>query len=91
MMDLAGLDGPGREGIRMGLWGAAQAIAFGLGGMVGAGGSDLGRALLGSDALGFAAVFAAEAALFLISAAIATRIHLNGQEKSPPQPIGATA
>lgn len=91
MMDLAGLDGPGREGIRMGLWGAAQAIAFGLGGMVGAGGSDLGRALLGSDALGFAAVFAAEAALFLISAAIATRIHVNGQEKSLPQPIGATA
>jgi BCD family chlorophyll transporter-like MFS transporter len=89
MMDLAGLDGPGREGIRMGLWGAAQAIAFGLGGMVGAGGADIGRALLGSDAAGFAAVFTAEAALFGLSALIATRIHL----KAPalPPPMGATA
>jgi BCD family chlorophyll transporter-like MFS transporter len=96
MMDLAGLDGPGREGIRMGLWGAAQAIAFGLGGMVGAGGADLGRALLGSDAAGFAAVFMAEAALFAVSALLATRIHQRQPAGRPPHPtlpksMGATA
>ncbi|TVQ59345.1 MAG: MFS transporter, partial [Rhodobacteraceae bacterium] len=35
MMALAGAQAPGREGARMGLWGAAQAIAFGVGGFVG--------------------------------------------------------
>ena len=35
MMALAGAGANGREGMRMGLWGAAQAIAFGLGGFVG--------------------------------------------------------
>jgi BCD family chlorophyll transporter-like MFS transporter len=33
MMRLATEGAPGREGVRMGLWGAAQAIAFGLGGL----------------------------------------------------------
>ncbi len=32
MMGLAGGGGPGREGVRMGVWGAAQALAFGIGG-----------------------------------------------------------
>ena len=74
MMDLAGAGGPGRQGIRMGLWGAAQAIAFGLGGFSGALGLDLGRALLGSAPPAFLTVFAAEAALFALSAGIAWRI-----------------
>ena len=39
MMALAGAGGPAREGVRMGVWGAAQAIAFGLGGLTGAVGS----------------------------------------------------
>ena len=32
-----------REGVRMGLWGAAQAVAFGLGGILGTAASDLPR------------------------------------------------
>ena len=36
MMALAGGRGEGREGTRMGLWGAAQAIGFALGGLFGA-------------------------------------------------------
>lgn len=76
MMDLAGLGGRGREGIRMGLWGAAQAIAFGLGGLVGASGVDAGRALLAADADAYALVFTAEALLFLLSAGLALRIHM---------------
>ncbi len=43
----------------MGLWGAAQALAFGLGGLLGTGASDLARAAFGGPALAYAAVFAA--------------------------------
>jgi hypothetical protein len=35
MMALASAGGPGREGVRMGLWGASQAIGFALGGVHG--------------------------------------------------------
>ena len=73
MMALAGAGGPGREGIRMGVWGAAQAIAFGLGGLIGAVGVDVGRALTGSTPDTFTFVFAVEAALFLAAAALALR------------------
>jgi len=71
MMSLAGAAGAGREGIRIGLWGAAQAIAFAAGGFLGAVGVDLGRAWFGSDAPAFLAVFSAEALLFLVAAALA--------------------
>ncbi len=79
MLDLAGRGGmngePSRhEGIRMGLWGAAQAAAFGLGGFFGASAVDTGRHLLGSDAQAFELVFAIEALMFLAAAAIATRL-----------------
>jgi BCD family chlorophyll transporter-like MFS transporter len=72
MMGLASAD-RGREGIRMGVWGASQAIAFGLGGLIGAVGVDVGRALTGSIPQTFAIVFAAEAALFVLAASMALR------------------
>ncbi len=74
MMDLAGADGPGQEGIRMGLWGAAQAMAFGIGGLAGATGVDIGRRAFGTDAPAFALVFAVEAGLFVVAALVATRL-----------------
>lgn len=74
MMDLAGAGGGGREGIRMGLWGAAQAIAFGMGGFTGAVGLDTARALLPSTADAFVLVFAGEAILFIAAAVLALRI-----------------
>jgi BCD family chlorophyll transporter-like MFS transporter len=73
MMGLAGADGGNREGIRMGVWGAAQAIAFALGGLAGAVGLDLGRALIGSTPTTFMIVFAIQAMLFLVSATLALR------------------
>lgn len=73
MMQLAGAGGPGREGTRMGLWGAAQAVAAGAGGLIGAAAADLLRAATGSDAAGYGGVFLAEAALFLAAAALALR------------------
>ncbi|MFG5407497.1 PucC family protein [Piscinibacter sakaiensis] len=44
---LAGEGSDARAGVRMGVWGAAQAIAFALGGVGGAAASDLARWLLG--------------------------------------------
>jgi BCD family chlorophyll transporter-like MFS transporter len=74
MMGLAGQGRQAREGVRMGLWGAAQAIAFGLGGFLGAAAVDIARLLLGSPVAAYGTVFAAQAALFILSAALAARI-----------------
>ncbi len=48
MMNLVGRRRESREGVRMGLWGAAQAIAFGLGGFAGTLASDVARFVIGS-------------------------------------------
>jgi BCD family chlorophyll transporter-like MFS transporter len=74
MMILAGQGRRSNYGMRMGVWGAAQAVAFGLGGVLGTVALDLGRWLMASDAPAFAAVFTIEAGLFLVSALVATRI-----------------
>jgi BCD family chlorophyll transporter-like MFS transporter len=75
MMQLAsGPGGGGRDGVRMGLWGAAQAIAFGLGGLVGTVAVDLARLALGGAAPAYAVVFVGDAALFLAAAALALAI-----------------
>jgi BCD family chlorophyll transporter-like MFS transporter len=74
MMGLAGGGSPGREGVRMGVWGAAQAIAFAVGGFAGAAGVDVGRHLFGSVPDAFVAVFAVEAVVFLAAAALALRV-----------------
>jgi BCD family chlorophyll transporter-like MFS transporter len=71
MMALASDGGGSREGIRMGLWGAAQAIAFGLGGFLGTLAADLARHLLGSAVTAYASVFTLEGMLFLLSAVLA--------------------
>jgi BCD family chlorophyll transporter-like MFS transporter len=74
MMTLVAAGRRSREGVRMGLWGAAQAIAFGCGGFLGTVASDIARHLLGSPALAYSAVFACEATLFLLAALLAARI-----------------
>ncbi len=73
MMALAGAAGPGHEGVRMGVWGAAQAIAFGLGGLGGAVGVDVMRRVGDGAPSAFASVFAVEALIFLTAAALAWR------------------
>jgi len=74
MMGLAGEGGTGREGVRMGLWGAAQALAFALGGVLGTAASDLTRWLLADAGAAYALVFLADAALFLWAARLASRV-----------------
>jgi BCD family chlorophyll transporter-like MFS transporter len=74
MMALASSGSESREGVRMGLWGAAQAIAFGAGGFAGTIAADAARHLLGSPVAAYASVFAAEALLFVYAAWLALRI-----------------
>jgi BCD family chlorophyll transporter-like MFS transporter len=73
MMGLAGAGETTREGVRMGVWGASQAIAFGIGGLTGAVSVDFARAALGDDGAAFQLVFAIEAAAFVIAALLAVK------------------
>ncbi len=63
-----------REGTRMGLWGAGQALAMGAGGLVGAGAVDLAKWLSGSPFVAYASVFTGEAILFLVAAVLAAKV-----------------
>ncbi|KPF64196.1 bacteriochlorophyll synthase [Bosea sp. AAP35] len=74
MMRLVGQGKPERQGVRMGLWGAAQGVAFGLGGLLGASATDLARHVWGSPAPAYATVFTLEALLFVVSAGLALAV-----------------
>ena len=74
MMTLASEGRSKREGTRIGLWGAAQAFAFGLGGFLGTVGVDVSRALLDSAAPAYAIVFFVEGVLFVLAAVLAARL-----------------
>jgi MFS transporter, BCD family, chlorophyll transporter len=63
-----------REGIRMGLFGASQAIAFGAGGISGTLLADAMKLLTQSASMSYGIVFAVEAALFIAAAILAARI-----------------
>ncbi len=63
----------GATGTRMGVFGAAQAVAAGLAGLIATGTVDLLRAIL-PDAAAYGTLFAAEAALFLAAGLVAARI-----------------
>lgn len=71
MMAMAGGGGDGRAGLRMGVWGAAQALAFGLGGLVAGICVDLVALATGEMVFGYAIVFAGQAALFILAAMLA--------------------
>jgi BCD family chlorophyll transporter-like MFS transporter len=74
MMALAGEGRSAREGTRMGLWGAAQALAAGFGGLMGAALVDVMRAGSLDDASAFGTVFLMEAGLFVAAAYMALRV-----------------
>jgi MFS transporter, BCD family, chlorophyll transporter len=74
MMALAHRGEASGAGVRMGLWGAAQAVAFALGGLFSTTLVDSARYLFGSSAAAFGIVFCVEAALFVIAARLATRV-----------------
>ena len=94
MMTLAGRGRPGSEGVRMGIWGAAQALAAGLGGLAGAAATDVARWLLTSPGQAYAAVFVLQACVFLLAAWLApqaSRTLQDDRHDTAPQdtaPIG---
>lgn len=83
MMTLAGAGGA-REGVRMGLWGAGQAIAFGLGGFLGTAAADAARLATDSARAAYAIVFCIDGLLFLAAGLLAARIHHAGAERPRP-------
>ena len=89
MMELAHHGAPGSAGVRMGLWGAAQAVAFALGGVLGTFIIDAIRYFFGSPAAAFAIVFGVEALLFLVAARFAAQAVARVQRGGPV--AGATA
>ncbi|MBO6601697.1 BCD family MFS transporter [Rhodophyticola sp.] len=84
MMALAGEGRGAREGTRMGLWGAAQAIAAGFGGLLGAALVDLLRIVL-SDPSAFGTVFLFEALLYIASAFMAVHVMDRRPSYRPPR------
>ncbi len=74
MMGLAGQGIRDREGVRMGIWGAAQAIAFGLGGFAGTFVLDVARAAIDAPGAAYSIVFALEAVLFVVAALLCVRL-----------------
>jgi len=84
-----------REGTRMGLWGAAQAIAFGLGGFLGTAAVDLARAIFDTPVMAYAMVFTTEGILFLVAAVLSLRVawaaRRNRDNEPPGQPLPAFA
>jgi len=84
MMALAGDGRADREGTRMGLWGAAQAIAAGFGGFLGAASVDAMRRLVAAPAEAYGAVFLAEATLFVAAAWLA--LHVVARPQPHPLP-----
>lgn len=87
MMALAGAGGKAREGIRMGVWGASQAVAFGLGGLTGAAGVDAGRALIDATDKAYMLVFGVEAGLFLLAAWLSLRAAGTPESGDEPLPL----
>lgn len=91
MMGLAGKGREAREGVRMGLWGAAQAIAFGLGGFSGTVAADIARHLMGSPDIAYGTVFAGQAVLFVLSAGLAAGVGDTSTARAPVGPPSAGA
>jgi BCD family chlorophyll transporter-like MFS transporter len=74
MMQRVGAGGGATEGVRMGLWGAAQALAFGGGGLAATLLSDVTRHIFLWPAAAYAVVFGVQASVFIIAACLAVRL-----------------
>jgi BCD family chlorophyll transporter-like MFS transporter len=85
MMNLVGAGHRNREGTRMGVWGASQAVSFGTGGFLGTLASDATRHLLPSLSHSYALVFAAEAGLFVIAACLAVWVGKPSADNKPAE------
>lgn len=73
MMALTGDRADRQAGLRLGVFGAAQALSYAVGTLAGAAGVDLARRALQSPLRGYLLVFGAEAVLFAVAAIMAMR------------------
>jgi len=74
MMQMVGQGTQKREGVRMGIWGAAQALAFAMGGLMGTGLSDLSSLIFADVGLSYALVFCVQALFFFTAAYLAQNL-----------------
>jgi MFS transporter, BCD family, chlorophyll transporter len=82
-MFTAAMGNTSQEGVRMGLFGASQAIAFGAGGFVGTVLADGLKLYTQSNAISYGVVFGLEAMLFIVSAFLAMRTGVKRVETNP--------
>lgn len=80
MMGLVNEGAKRRDGVRMGVWGAAQAVAFGMGGVLGTATVDIVRWLTGSALHAYAFVFVAQGLLFFVAVALAMRLSTSAND-----------
>jgi BCD family chlorophyll transporter-like MFS transporter len=86
MMALAGQGTSQREGTRMGVWGAAQALAFALGGLLGTAMADLAGQWMSQLATAYGSVFLLEALAFLLAAILGGRLSTVDPTTTAPSP-----
>jgi BCD family chlorophyll transporter-like MFS transporter len=80
MMNMVGAGRRLREGVRMGLWGAAQALAFAFGGLGATLLVDVSRWAFGSIPFAYGLVFVVEGALFLVASRLAASARVSDED-----------
>ena len=90
MMGMVGTGRRSREGVRMGLWGAALAIAFAIGGLAATALVDLARWVFDSVAIAYGLVFAIEAGMFFVASRLAAQVRLREGEGQEDTAEGAS-
>ncbi|MFZ9671005.1 MAG: BCD family MFS transporter [Burkholderiaceae bacterium] len=83
MMALAGQGEGRREGTRMGVWGAAQAVAFAAGGLLGTTMADLAGQVISELSTAYGTVFLLEALGFVWAAYLGSQLNQNEPSISP--------
>jgi BCD family chlorophyll transporter-like MFS transporter len=87
MMALASQGRRGREGVRMGLWGAAQAFAFGAGGFLGTVLVDSAKAAGLPLGISYAVVFGLETIGFVLAARLALSVRFDAEKSAAPAEV----
>ncbi len=83
MMGLASAGREAREGVRVGLWGAAQAFAFAAGGLAGTGLIDVTNLVIARPTLAYATVFGLQALVFVLAARLALGVFQTSGRRLP--------
>ena len=88
MMAMTGGGAEQHAGLRLGVYGAAQAVAYAIGGFAGAAALDVARALTGTPVTAYVSVFVGEGVLFAAAAVLAAR---SGARETAGQVIATRA